>query len=427
MEKCKKFGAKEGRVRMERLASIKTVVMCDGERYATLVDQAGIPLFYPTLYITTQLRNRSLSYSTLVNEAGAINVLLQLFHERGIDIHKRMEEGKLLKEHEIDAMRDRCQQHLLSRGKVRDKQHVSFFSSKQYVEKEVEYTRLTVIHRYLKFLCARIVPNRHDPEVVNGIAAMLEGILVRRPPKKNRNAMSVDFQEKGVDVECLFEILRPGSEFNPWDNSAIQIRNRLAFLLLYELGIRRGELLNLRCDDFDFSANRVKIARRADELIDTRAQQPLVKTNDRLLAVPTKLAAEVVNYITTVRNKTPGARLHPYLLVAHKQGPSLGGPLTIAGYKKLMGVVKHAAPELVEFTGHKLRHHWNERFSVKMDSMDEPPTEAVQEKMRSYAMGWKPGSGSAATYNKRFIQREALRVGMELQETKIRLPKDLPF
>lgn len=425
--KCKELAVQGEKWQVERLASMTTVVMSDGERYSTLVDSSGIPLYYPTLYITTQLRNRSLSHSTLVNESAAINVLLQLFHERGIDIHSRLESGSLLKEHEIDALRDRCQQRLLGRPEVRGKQHHSFFSTSKYVTKEVEYSRLTTIHRYLKFLCERILPNRHQPAVENELRSMLDAIIARRPPKRDRNVASMQLRGAGIDVECLFEVFRPESEFNPWLGFAFQMRNRLAFLLLYELGIRRGELLNLRCDDFDFSQNRVSIVRRADELIDSRSMQPLVKTNERVLAVNTRLSKEVADYITKVRNLTPNARMHPYLLVAHKPGPSLGGPLTIAGYKKIMDVVKVAAPALSSFTGHKLRHHWNERFSNKMDTMDSAPTEETQEKMRSYAMGWKAGSGSAATYNKRFIERKAFELGMALQSDKIRMPEELPF
>ena len=425
--KCKQLDVQSEKSRVERVAWMTTVVMHDGERYSTLVDSSGIPLYYPTLYITTQLRNRSLSHSTLVNESGAINVLLQLFHERGINIHDRLESGNLLKEHEVDALRDRCQQRLLSRPEVIGKQHHSFFSTSNYVTKEVEYSRLTNIQRYLKFLCERILPNRHEPAVENELRAMLDAILARRPPKKDRNAASVQLRGEEIDVECLFEVFRPESEFNPWHSYATQKRNRLAFLLLYELGIRRGELLNLRCEDFDFASNRVSIVRRADELADSRSLQPLVKTNERLLAVNTRLSKEVADYITEARNQTPNARKHPYLLVVHKSGSTLGQPLTIAGYKKVMDLVKAAAPTLSSFNGHRLRHHWNERFSYKMDTMDNPPTEETQEKMRSYAMGWKSGSGSAATYNKRFIERKALEAGMALQNDKIRMPEELPF
>ncbi|WP_334180667.1 site-specific integrase [Pseudomonas nitroreducens] len=412
---------------MERIATIKTIVMADGERYATLVDQNGLPLFYPTLYITTKLRNSSLSYSTLVNEAASINVLLQCFHERGIDIHRRIEAGELLKVHEIDALRDRCQHKLLGGPESACPQTTSLFASESYVTLAAEYARLTVVQRYLKFLCERFLPNRYLPEVDSELSAMLDAIGARRPRKKGRNRASVKSKNRETDIDFLFEAIRPGSEFNPWVEPETQVRNRLALLLMYELGIRRGELLNLRCDDFDMASNRVSIVRRADEIIDPRAVQPLVKTNERVLPVHDRLMREVVKYITEFRNKTPNARRHPYLFISHRMGKTVGQPLSIAGYKKVMDTLRNSNEALSTFTGHKLRHHWNTRYSELMDGMDNPPSESVQEQMRSAAMGWKQGSGTAATYNKRFIERKALEAGMLLQKGKLKLPEDFKF
>jgi len=46
--------------------AVKTFVMESGERYCLLIDKNnGLPLFYPNLFLTTQVRNRSLSYSSI--------------------------------------------------------------------------------------------------------------------------------------------------------------------------------------------------------------------------------------------------------------------------------------------------------------------------------------------------------------------------
>ena len=40
--------------------------MNSGERYCLLIDSdSDLPLFYPNLYVTTQIRNKSLSYSAM--------------------------------------------------------------------------------------------------------------------------------------------------------------------------------------------------------------------------------------------------------------------------------------------------------------------------------------------------------------------------
>ena len=51
--------------------SIKSFVMNSGERYCLLVDHdTGLPLYNPNLYVTTQVRNRSLSYSAMESALG---------------------------------------------------------------------------------------------------------------------------------------------------------------------------------------------------------------------------------------------------------------------------------------------------------------------------------------------------------------------
>ena len=61
-----------------------------------------------------------------------------------------------------------------------------------------------------------------------------------------------------------------------------------------------------------------------------------------------------------------------------------------------------------------------------MDAMDEQVSEERQEQVRSYLMGWREDSGTAATYNKRFIQQKGFEAALALQKANgTRLPEDL--
>lgn len=61
-----------------------------------------------------------------------------------------------------------------------------------------------------------------------------------------------------------------------------------------------------------------------------------------------------------------------------------------------------------------------------MDFLDEAVSEGRQEQVRSYLMGWRDGSGTAATYNKRFIQKKCFEAALALQGNNgTRLPEDL--
>lgn len=412
-------------------AVLKTFVMESGERYCLLVnDESGMPLYYPNLYVTTQVRNKSLSYSAMESVLNGISVLLRFLDEKNQDIENRLQKGDLLEIHEIDAISDFCQINFRSKNNsdTNSKSVISIYRVHEiddHVSSETKYVRLTVIAKYIKWLSGQLFRTNNEASSVDRIAEMENEIKARRPAKKNRNAEN---DEKGLTVEqidFLFEMFRPDSELNPFQDKSVRKRNRLIFLLLYHLGIRGGELLNIRIRDIDFSKNQLVIVRRADEKDDPRKYQPLVKTLDRRMRLKDTLIKELHEYILNDRRKVPNAAKNDFLFITHKAGPTQGQPLSKSAYKKVVEVVRMVSPILFSLTGHQLRHTWNEMFSEKMDAMDEPTSQENQEKMRSYLMGWRQGSGTAATYNKRFIRKQAQEAALKLQEGMVRSPKGI--
>ena len=411
-------------------SSQKAFVMESGERFCLLIDDvSGLPLYYPNLYLTTQVRNKSLSYSAMVSALSGISVLLKFLKERNESIEYRFRQGKFFQDHELDAIRDFCQIKFRTRTIENDPNGMFTLGELQECDEkassETEYVRLTVIAQYTKWLAENLKGSNQDRVTALHIGKMEKGFKARRPVKKKRNT---ETDEKGLSEEqldLLFEIFRPDSEINPFKDRAVRSRNRLIFLALYHLGLRGGELLNIRIRDIDFGKNQLIVARRADEKDDPRKNQPLVKTLDRRLPVKDTLISELHHYISSERKKVPNAGKNDYLFITHKSGPTQGQPLSKSGYNKVIAVVRKASPSLVGLTGHKLRHTWNEVFSKLMDSMDEQPSHEQQEKMRSYLMGWKEGSGTATTYNQRFIKQKANEASLKLQDGMVRLPKGM--
>lgn len=387
--------------------------MQSGERYCLLIDEAsGVPLFYPNLFITTQIRNKSLSYSSMEAAISAISVLLKYSENHHLNIEERFKAKNLLKVNEIDSICDYCQKNFNESALI-----------KNSIGSETEYTRITIIANYLTWMADYLNSNHNDHLFFDHIEKMKKGFKARRPVRKNRNS---GLTTKGLTTEqiaVLFEIFRPQSDFNVFNDTSVRARNRLIFLLLYHLGLRGGELLNIRIRDIDFSKNQLVIVRRADEKDDPRKYQPLVKTLDRRLPVKDTLIKQIHEYILKERKKARNASKHDFLLVTHKAGPTEGMPLSKSGYKNIMKVIRDISPTLFNLTGHQLRHTWNEVFSNHMDSMDEPINPEQQEKIRSYLMGWKEGSGTATTYNKRFITEQAHKASLSLQKNAVRAPK----
>lgn len=410
---------------------IKSFVMASGERYRLLVHkESGIPLFFPNLFVTTQVRNRSLSVAAMDSALAGINVLMAFCEERNIDLQSRFQSLKFLTIQEIDAIHDYCQKSFAKEIQDQSAQRTpTGLRDKPRKTKSIglasEYMRLTHIGKYVKWLAEILLSSSMNRQTALDISGMKTGLESRRPVKKGRNQ---EGREKGLSegqLDALAGVTRLGSEANPFNSPGVQIRNQLIVLLLLHLGIRGGELLNIRITDIDWSINQIVIARRADEKADPRVDQPNVKTLDRRLPVKDTLINALHRYVVECRNKIPGARKHNYLFVTHKSGPTQGHPISRSAYMKIIKLVADSMPELHGFRGHHLRHSWNHSFSEYVDQLADPPSPEEQEKQRSYLQGWKEGSGTASKYTKRFTKAKAMEAGLKLQDGITRVPESL--
>lgn len=409
--------------------SVNTFIMDSGERFCLVINRStGLPEYYPNLYLTTQLRNKSDSYSTIESAAGNIALFLRYIDLRDIDLVNRIATKQFFNDYELDDLRDFTQYKFRNIANVALKN--SNFSlvgpedTAGVVSNGTQYSRLTTIANYLRWLAIHIL-DKSSEATSESINTMVRQIKERRPPKKGRNNDRIDKSLSEDQIAVLFEVIRVGSPLNVF-TKGVQRRNRLMIIMLYHLGIRGGELLNIRIQDINFENNQVRIVRRADDQADNRVRQPNAKTRERLLPLSDILVKEIHNYIINDRRKVRNANKHDYLFVTHKSGPTEGQSVSKASYHKVFGVVRSVSPQLYSLTGHVLRHTWNFKFSEYMDAMDEPPTEERQEQIRSYLMGWRDGSGTGAIYNRRFIREKGLEASLAMQDTiGTRIPKGL--
>lgn len=353
--------------------------------------------------------------------SSAINSLLTYCDERGIDLESRIRLRRFFSPGELDAVRDECQKRRSKHGGSATIVWLRGAKARKRVQAESEYDRLTHVACYLRWLSNILLGSAIDVATARQIDLVYRGLIGRRPIRKR--SATVARGPSPEQVKALQEVIDPSAERSLFKDDNVRIRNALIIDLLFYLGIRGGELLNICIKDIDWKRNQLVVARRPDEKRDSRRRQPLVKTLDRRIPLSDLLVERLHAYITKHRNKVPGARRHDYLLVTHKSGKTQGQPLSISGYQKVIKVIAAAAPELEGLHGHLLRHGWNERFSDYMDGLENPPSPERQEAMRSYAQGWKEGSGTSATYNRRFIERKAHEAQLDLQKGTIRLPK----
>ncbi|WP_028629269.1 tyrosine-type recombinase/integrase [Metapseudomonas resinovorans] len=397
--------------------SIRRFSGSDGERISVLVDASGMPLYYPTLYATWNLRQRGLAANSIFNALNAIKVLFAWEADVGISLESLFSQGELLGEERVRDLSDFLQLALSPAN--RDKKVVPISRRPKTVGTSSHYFRLTVVADYVGFLAKRLYPaSRGDRD----IKLMVAAIRANRPGKPNKSESDRD--ERYLDeavVEAVEQALKPGSDRNPAKGHAVQVRNALMFMILRLTGLRRGELLNLKVNDIDFAKNTLRVVRRPDSKGDVRAQQPVAKTRQRTIPLVAELIARIHEYVLRYRNKLPGAKKHGYLFVTHKEGPTQGRPLSIPAFQKWMLSVA----TIIEDSGvhaHALRHHWNYAFSLHSDSTE--MSTATEEKVRSYLMGWEETSGTARIYNRRHTKQKAAEAVLSLQNKHLKKTSD---
>jgi len=396
---------------------LKTYILRSGERYCVLLDGEGTPAFYPTLYVTSMVRNAGKATATMEQHLSAIKILLHFCSGSKIDLEQRIRSEKFLTLGEMDGLKDECQQKRLAikKSKVVSLKN-GYKSPAPTVESQTVYIYLTRIADYLKWLCELYLSGKSfTTETSKKIEKFYNAILVRRPVVRGRNVD--DEAYRGVTAEQerrLFEVTQPGHPENPFMDPSVQVRNYLVLKLLRLTGARGGEVLNIQVADLDFATNLLYIKRRADAKEDCRARQPRVKTRQRALPLAQSSMEEIRFYIVEIRKRIPNSAKHPYLLVSHKSGPSQGQPLSVSSLQEMFNVIGAAHPELTCATAHDLRHRWNVVYSEAMDKTTHKYEEVEQ--WRTFLAGWAPGSKQGQHYNARHVRVKAHKAMLDAQE-----------
>ena len=396
-----------------------------GERYSLLTGSDGLPLWYPTLFATSQLRNAAKAPNTIEAHLNAIKLLFEWANSHEIDLKQSFSTMKFLTVEQIESLcsylkHDRSQRVKSNVIPIRmankERTRASLTQTKT-VAKQTYYIRISYIADYLEWFAKRVLSERKiiiSREISHLISLMIRSLKARRPIRSinQRNA------PKGVSEaqrELLLSVCDPKYLNSPF-SSKTRERDSLLVEILYRTGVRLGELLSIKISDLNFQENTLLIARRHDDVDDPRIKQPVAKTLDRLLPLSRGLSQRIHDYILRDRSLVKGANRHEFLFITYKSGPHCGTPLSTSSVYRIINRVTSNIDCLSKLTPHVLRHTWNDRFSEKADAQG--LDQAEEEKLRSYLMGWKEGSGTSATYTRRHIEKEAHRVSLLLQGVK---------
>ena len=404
------------------------LVFSEGERYPMLVDSEGMPDFWVTLYVTENLRV-SLKQTAIENTIRDI-IHLKLWEEINCrDLISEMSQGKFLSDADIFAIRDHCllntrtlrEWHESTRRKNVAKMSVSHSMTVRHlagVSKNHAANRLVHIAGFLHFTARAMLRERADfTSLAKTIDAMKEQIIAQKPKGLGDKGLANDPNEKAPPPEVfnkLMKVVREDSPDNPYKNPDIRTRNALMFDVMYETGMRSGEILALKIEDLDSHVGKISVVRRHDDPDDPRKRQPVAKTCERDIPISLAFAKKLRAYVMEVRSKVPNANQGPFLFVTQKSGKYQGQPLSDSSFRnRVLGPAVSTDSELFdEICRHGFRHNFNYRLSKKIDEQNQraktdptikpiKPKEEIQ--MRMYLNGWV-SERTAETYNLRHVQ-----------------------
>lgn len=407
------------------------LVFAQGERYPILLDPEGMPDFWVTLYVTNELRP-SLKQTSIENSIRHI-IHLKLWEQiNGRDLILEFRQGRFLSEADLFSLRDHC---LLSTRDLREwsqlkskknvvklsASHPSNLRHMESVSKVHAANRIAVIAYFLHFTARALLRKRPNyTSLLSDIDRMKVSILAQQPIGLGNKGAGFDPDSKAPPPE-VFEkfmgVIKVDSPDNPYKNPAIRMRNALMFEVLYETGIRSGELLALRIGDVDYNVGKISIVRRHDDPFDPRKRQPVAKTLERNVVISIDLARRLRTYVMDMRSKVINVKTPPFLFITHKQGQHQGQPISDTSFRnRILGPAISTNPELFEeITRHGFRHDHNNRISKSIDKNNmlakvDPTVKHMNEKeeiqVRMDIYGWS-SEQTAAIYNLRHTREQA--------------------
>lgn len=112
--------------------AVRSVRFNDGERVPVLICRnTGIPLWYPTLFVISQIRNNNKASATMASNLEAIKLFLLWADSRKIDIQERFSKADFLTNNEVESLKTFTQQRIESLSEANNTKTTTPYTKKR--------------------------------------------------------------------------------------------------------------------------------------------------------------------------------------------------------------------------------------------------------------------------------------------------------
>lgn len=397
----------------------------------------GVPCFDPNVFVLAIARNCGKSTSTMQQMLRAISVLQIYLDRTGINLKERMLKGSLFTLEEVEGLVRFCKrpffdmqvenrtsmQHSGRQKNVVSLERVRMAPRRPNpiprVKDETVLIRLLYIRNYIRHLAnARLLRTdafsslyatlKHSLDIV---LELIDERIPERPGESGEPRIGLELKA----LERFKKLIDPSEPNLLWKGRHAGRRNKLLLQWFLRLGLRRGELANIKIKYIDFTSNTVTIHRSADDPKDPRKDQPKAKTLARVLPLDEDLAQLTREYIVLERSRITGAKRHNFLFVA----TGTGAPIALRTINEVFVPFKANWPDVFnDFSPHVLRYTFNDEYSRHCVTHKVDANEEAEH--RRMLNGWTHASKMPMRYTLRSTRERANSELLRMQKNMMR-------